>query len=270
MGELNCPIIDCHCHVYPAKIASKAIAGTDRFYGFRACGLDGTVETLLKQNEEAGITRSLICSVATTPKQVHAANTFLAECGRAHSESITALGTLYPGSEDLSADVEEAIALGLPAVKLHPDIQGFSVDDERCMRIFELCEGRLAVLLHTGDYRYDYSNPARLLKVLRAFPKLQFIGAHFAGYTVWDQVGILYGQENLWVDCSSALPYMSDEQFVELVRGFGSERVLFGTDYPMFFLKGEVEHFMRLPLTDEEKEQILHINAEKLFHLQEQ
>lgn len=267
MGVLSCPVIDCHCHVYPAKIAEKATAQTALFYETKPIGLDGTLEMLLAEDQKAGITRSLISSVATTGKQVRSANRFLAECARLHPESITAMGTLYPDSEDQAADVEEAIALGVCAVKLHPEIQGFALDDPRCMRIFELCEGRLPVLLHTGDYRYDYSCHDRLLAVLRAFPKLQCIGAHFGSYTVWQQAEELFGQENLWVDCSSSMPFLSDERIVELIRGFGPERVLFGTDYPMWYAEEEIGRLLSLPLSEEEKELILHKNAEKLFRL---
>ena len=267
MGVLSGPVIDCHCHVYPAKIAEKATAGTALFYETEPIGLDGTLEMLLAENQKAGITRSLISSVATTGKQVHSANRFLAECARLHPESITAMGTLYPDSEDQAADVEEAIALGVCAIKLHPDIQGFALDDPRCMRIFELCEGRLPVLLHTGDYRYDYSNPDRLLRVLRAFPKLPCIAAHFGSYTIWQRAEELFGQENLWVDCSSSMPFLSDGRIVELIRSFGAERVLFGTDYPMWHPQQELERFLSLPLSEEEKELVLHKNAEKLFRL---
>ena len=39
-------VMDAHCHVYPATIAAKAVAGTDAFYGVKSV-YDGTVETLL-------------------------------------------------------------------------------------------------------------------------------------------------------------------------------------------------------------------------------
>ena len=29
----NIKVIDAHCHIYPEKIAAKAVAGTDNFYG---------------------------------------------------------------------------------------------------------------------------------------------------------------------------------------------------------------------------------------------
>ena len=41
--------------------------------------------------------------------------------------------------------------------------------------------------------------------------------------------------------------------------------MLFGTDYPMWEPGEEVRRFMTLDLTDEERQLILHENAEKLF-----
>ena len=69
-------------------------------------------------------------------------------------------------------------------MKLHPDIQAFALDDPRALKIFELCEREnVPALLHTGDYRYDYSNPNRLLPVLKAYPSLTVIGAHLGGWS---------------------------------------------------------------------------------------
>ena len=38
--------IDAHCHIYPEKIAAKAVAGTDAFYGATSYG-SGVVENML-------------------------------------------------------------------------------------------------------------------------------------------------------------------------------------------------------------------------------
>ena len=72
----NC-IIDAHCHIYPEKIAAKAVAGTDRFYDTTAAGL-GTVTDLMVMGEEAGIGHFIVQSVATTAKQVRSINEFIA------------------------------------------------------------------------------------------------------------------------------------------------------------------------------------------------
>ena len=260
-------VIDAHTHIYPAKIAAKAIAGTGKFYGIAPNELDGSPDTLLREDRMGGIDLSLVCSVATTPRQVSSINRYLASVAAEYPGQIEAIGTLHPESEDQSADVEEAVSLGLRGVKLHPDIQGFRLDDERCMEIFALCEGRLPVLLHTGDKRYDYSNPNRLTTVLRAFPRLQVVGAHFGCYTVWEQAGELRDFENLAVDCSSSLMYLTRERTDELLDLYGSERVLFGTDYPMWHPSEEIRRFLELKLPGETEEKILHKNAERVFGL---
>ena len=45
------------------------------------------------------------------------------------------------------------------------------------------------------------------------------------------------------------------------------ENMLYGTDYPMWEPTGELERFMRLGLTDREREDILWNNAARIFGL---
>lgn len=259
------PIIDCHCHVYPEKIASKAVAAIGKFYDIPMC-MDGSLDTLKREGTAAGIKHWVIFSVATKPSQTASINQFIAETVAASGGTMTGLGTLHPDSADLKGDVEHLISLGLKGVKLHPDIQGFKIDDYRCLKIYELCEGRLPILMHTGDKRYDYSNPNRLKPVLDIFGGLTVIGAHLGGWSIWEEATKeLYGYKNLYVDCSSSLYALTPEKATELIRLYGAKKVLFGIDYPMWKPTEEVERFNRLDLTDAERELILHTNAEKLF-----
>ena len=261
-------VIDTHCHIYPEKIAAKAVAGTDKFYDTVAACL-GTPADLLAVNEQAGIDHSIVQSVATTPKQVQSINEFIAATVNASPERLTGLGTLHPNSENLRADVEHLVALGLKGVKLHPDIQNFKVDDYRCLKIYELCEEfSLPILMHTGDKRYDNSNPNRLIPILEIYDKLVIIGAHFGGWSIWEEAShVLCDIPNLFVDCSSSMPWISDEKTVEIIRRYGAERVLFGTDYPMWSPVVELDRFMKLPLTDDEKRMILTENVRKVYEL---
>ncbi len=260
-------VIDSHSHVYPAKIAEKAVAGTDKFYGTVAA-LDGTPETLRQVMDEAGIDLSIICSVATTPHQVSSINRFIAATAAASGGRMIGLGTLHPESEDIAADVDELLGLGLRGVKLHPDIQGFKLDDYRCLKMYELCEGKIPMLLHTGDARYDFSNPNRLIPLLETYTELRFIGAHFGGYSIWDEaLKVLPGYPNLWVDCSSTFFSTGAGRAEELIDAYGADRVLFGTDYPMWDPRKELDTFLALGLPREELELILHGNAEKVFDL---
>lgn len=258
-------IIDSHCHVYPDKIAQKASDATANFYTLPT-SLDGKISTLLEYGEKAGIEHFVVQSVATTPKQVSSINNFIAASVAESDGRFTGLGTLHPDSEDMKADVEEIIALGLKGVKLHPDIQRVRLDDPRMLKMYELCEGRLPILIHTGDSRYDYSNPNRMLPILEAYKDLTVIGAHFGGWSIWEEAWKDYaGRENFFVDCSSSLYAITPEKAKELIHIYGTDRVLFGTDYPLWTPESEIERFMQVDLSEQEREDILYNNAAKLF-----
>ena len=259
-------VMDAHCHVYPAAIAAKAVGGTDAFYGVVSAH-DGTVETLMEKEMAIGVDHCVIQSVATTPKQVNSINEFIARTVAAGEGRFTGLGTLHPDSPDQAADVAHLVELGLKGVKLHPDIQGFQLDDPRCLRIYDLCrQYRLPVLLHTGDDRYDNSNPNRLLPVLEAYPDLIFIGAHLAGYSIWEEAcDRLSHAPNLYVDCSSSFFRLTVDKAEELIRRWGAERVLFGTDYPMWDAQCELNTLLSMHFTEEEFRKMLWDNAYNLF-----
>lgn len=266
---MNYPIIDSHCHVYPDKIADKAVEGIGKFYDL-AMHYDGRYSTLVKHGTEIGCKHYVIFSVATTPHQVHSINTFIADTVKASEGLMTGLGALHPDSETIEADIEEIVSLGLKGVKMHPDFQKFKIDDKKCYKIYELCQGRLPVLLHTGDSRYDFSNPQRMKRVLEDFPELTVIGAHFGGWSCWKEaVETLSQYKNFYVDCSSSFDWLTAQESRDIVRAYGADRVLFATDFPMWNHKTELERFIAMNLTDEENRLILYKNALKLFGIDE-
>lgn len=262
-------IIDIHSHVYPQKIAQKAASATAKFYDYRGKVLAGSAEELLELGQKAGIGLHVVCSVATRPDQVRHINEFIAAQTAAHPGRLLGFGTLHPGSDQVEQDFDELVKLGLRGVKLHPDMQGFRLDDPACAAIYRACAGRLPLLIHTGDKRFDFSNPNRLIPVLTQYPNLTVIAAHFGGYTIWEAATRqLAGRfENLYVDCSSSLFAMSGEAAAELIGAYGADRVLFGTDYPMWEPAQEVARFRNLHLPESVEQKILHDNAARLLGL---
>lgn len=261
-------VIDSHCHIYPIKIAKPAVESTGRFYDMTALG-DGTVNSLLDIGAKAGIDRFVVQSVATTPHQVQSINKFISEEVLAFPDKLIGLGTMHPDSNDLKGDLEHIKELGLHGVKLHPDIQRFKIDDYRCLKIYELCEKEnMPILMHTGDYRFDYSNPNRLVPILDIYKNLTIIGAHLGGWSVWDEaVEKLSGYKNFYVDSSSSLYKLQIDRATEIIRTYGANRVLFGSDFPVFSPDIELARFMALPLTDDERRMILSENVLKLYNI---
>ena len=270
MSLNNFEVIDMHAHVYPDKIARKAAAGTDTFYGTTAAH-DGTVLQFVSAMKEAGIDRAVIHSVATTYKQVESVNRFIAETAAQDPAHLTGLGTLHMDSPDLRKDVEEIVAAGLHGVKLHPDIQGFQVDSKWSEEVYSLMEEfDLPILLHTGDRRYDNSNPDRMRPMVEKYQNVTFIGAHFGGWSMWEEASrLLAGLPNFYVDCSSSFPYVSPEGAEKMIRLYGADHVMFGTDYPMWSPKDVLNTFMKLNLSDAEKRMILSENAKQIFRIGE-
>ena len=261
-------VIDSHCHIYPHKIAERAVHGTDTFYSIDSVD-DGTVETLLREGDEAGIDRFIVQSVATTPKQVSSIHKIIAAEVENSNGRFTGLGTLHPDSETLEDDVKEIMSLGLKGIKLHPDIQKFKIDDYRCLKIYELCEKYgLPILMHTGDKRYDYSNPNRLIPVLQIYSNLTIIGAHFGGWSIWlEAAEQLHGIKNFYVDCSSSFYALTDEEIIHLIRLYGADRVLFASDYPMWSPGVELKRLLSLGFSDEEYRMMFSENVQKIIKL---
>ncbi len=241
-------VYDVHAHIYPDAIAPRAAEAVGRFYGDAPIQGTGTVGQLLEQAAESPVTHLVVHSVATTAHSVTSINNFIAATVTERNAQAEAAGNgkrligfmaMHQDFPDPEAEIARAVSLGLRGLKLHPDTQGVAVDDPRMMRIFELAEGRLPVIVHTGDFRFDYSNPDRLVNVLRAFPNLTLDAAHFGYWSCcdrgWD--GLREQAEhnpNLYVDCSSSLYALGQRHFAELVRLWGADRVMFGSDYPMW------------------------------------
>ena len=257
-------IVDIHAHIFPDKIARKASDAIGEFYNI-PMKFDGTVSTLLSLNERFGVDISVVHSVATVPQQVKAINDFIAKTVAEHPGRLIGFATIHPGYGDAVKELDRAVTLGLRGVKIHPDFQKFHLDDRELFPIYEAMEGRLPLLVHSGDSRYEYSKARRMANALRRFPKLQVICAHFGGYSEWAESAAVLQDSGVIVDTSSSMFALSPGEVRKLIDGFGVDNVLFGTDYPMWGPENELEWLGRLELTEEERGEILHGNAERLL-----
>jgi predicted TIM-barrel fold metal-dependent hydrolase len=260
-------IIDCHAHIYPEKVAAKAVVNIGEFYKIpMQCG--GTVEGLIESAKRGGIDEFIVFSAAGRPEQVQSINNYIADVCNAQKgkqPAFTGFGTLHKDIENPAAEIDRMISLGLKGVKLHPDMQKFNIDDEKMMAMYALLEGRLPVVFHTGDYRFTYSHPSRLAHVIDTFPKLITVAAHFGGWSLYDLALEYFKDRFCYLDVSSAIPYIGRKRAVELIRIYGADRILFGSDYPMWDPAACREEFMKLDLSSEERELILWKNAQKMI-----
>ena len=256
--------IDFHCHVYPDAIAPRAADSIRKFYHLGDDYMDGRVETLLKYGTQAGVEKFVLLPVSLRPTNTRHINDFIIE-EVAKQPRFFGYGTIHAGMQDLCEEVEYIMDHGLLGIKMHTDCQVFPIDDPRLFPVYDMVQDKLPILFHMGDQRYNYSHPARLRKVLDLFPKLQVIAAHFGGYSMYDTAAEELKGKDCYFDVSSSLMFMEEGVAESYINRHGAERFVYGSDYPMWNPVVEMERFLRLKLTDSQKEQIAHITAENIL-----
>ena len=257
-------IADCHAHIFPDKIAPKASAAIGDFYD-KPSNHDATFDILSQQEAAADIEYFLASSSATVEAQVEHINDFIAET-TSSSDHVIGFGSLYPTMKNWEPELERIQALGIRGIKIHSDFQKINIDEPRAVEMYRgIAKAGLPVMFHMGDFRYDYSAPERLVNLLRQVPDLIVIAAHYGGWRTWERSSVLDMPENVYYDTSSSLMYMGKELGQELLYKMGPHRFLFGTDFPMWTPKTELERFLELDLDETTRDRILFGNFETLF-----
>lgn len=260
-------IIDFHTHVYPEKIAEKATQNVINFYGLTEGlgGLVGTSEVLINRGKEAGIENFVILPVALKAETVRHVNEAALNELKIHPE-FYGFGTIHIDMENMLGEIEFIKNSGLKGVKIHPDTQKFNIDDERLFPMYEEISGKLPIMVHCGDPRYDFSHPRRLRRVLDNFPNLTAIGAHLGGWMLFDEALELLKPKNCFVDICSSQMFMENGKMEYYINSYGAERVLFGSDFPIWDPLKEAEAFFKLNISYGDKEKIAYKNALNLLN----
>ena len=258
-------LIDFHTHIYPDAVAQKASDSIAQYYGLRGSGMDGRVETLLTRGKQAGISHYVVLPVGLKPDHVRHINEFILRQTAEHS-CFTGFGTVHAAMAEPEAEIEFIGESGLKGIKMHPDTQRFDIDDPRLFPVYDLLRQKgLMAMIHMGDAIYDYSHPRRLRRVLKEFPGLRVMAAHFGGYSMYETAREQLWDTDCFMDISSSLMFMEKETALRYIRMYGPERLVYGTDYPLWDPITEVRRFLSLGLTDDETEQIAYKTAASIL-----
>jgi len=240
-------IIDFHTHIFPSDMAAKTLEDMNK----RSIPsyTDGTLPGLIHSMDAAGIDISVVSRITTRPEQVESINEWLLSTKQ---DGIHPLATWHP---DLPVDEDHLKRLrdeGFKGFKLHPDYQGFIVDDKGMFPFYEAVQKeRMFVLFHAGLDRGLpgplNAPPERLVKIHEAFPDLTMILAHMGGEEIYDRTEKCVLGKDIYLDTSFILRKMPLNTLERFVNRHPIERFLFGTDSPWVDQNLDLKFFLSLP-----------------------
>ncbi len=284
-------ITDFHTHIFPDRIAAAAIDKLSRAAHIRPF-LDASAASLLASMEDAGIGRSVLLPVATAARQVEKLNDSAAILNEKYADPgsgkprLLSFGAMHPDYDGWRNELSRMRELGLQGFKLHPVYQGVDIDDISYLRIFaRAAELDLIVVTHAGfDIGFpgvEHCSPPMCRHVCEEIGPFKFVLAHMGGWRNWDEVPELLSDTGAYIDTAFSTEefpplddgYWDDKntsmldaaETVKIIRAFGSDHVLFGTDSPWSDQRQSLDFFKKLPLSQDELANILSDNAERLL-----
>lgn len=280
-------IIDFHAHTFPEQLARRAIARLSDSAHIKNYS-DGTLDGLRRSMHAAGIDHAVLLPVVTKPSQAEDINRLAEETNRRFRDTgILSFGGIHPDNDDYKDILRGLADRGIPGVKLHPVFQKTDFDDIRYLRIVECAsENGLVVLTHAGfDISFpgaDHAAVPRIRSVLRQIRPDKLVLAHMGGWGCWQDAEELLADCSVYLDTAFSLDplrsntgrdtaaehtSLSRERFLRMVRSFGADRILFGTDSPWTDAKEALELVRTSGLTSAELDAVLSGNAARLLGL---
>lgn len=261
-------IIDFHTHIFPDKVAGKAIKVLSTTSGFLP-EFSGTLDGLKASMKDAGVEKSVVLNIATNAHQQKSVNDFAISL--LNDESIIPFGSVYPDAEDALSELERIKEAGIKGIKLHPEYQGFYVDDEKMKPIYKKAsELGLIVVFHAGfDYGYPppyHCMPDNLIKALK-WLDTPVVAAHFGGQDCSSEVLEKLCGLDLYFDISFGYGNISKPTAINIINKHGADKILFGSDSPWHNPSWESHMLENFGLSQENKEKIYSLNAIKLLNL---
>jgi uncharacterized protein len=242
-----------------------------------------TVERLATHYRERNMAAVVFTVDATTALgQPALSSEEIAEQAAEHADVLIPFGSVDPlAGEDA---VRRAVRLvedhGVMGFKFHPSLQAFKPNDPVHYPLWSAIEDLgVVALFHTGQtgigaglpggrgIKLRYSNPMLLDDVAADFPDLTMVMAHPSVPWVDEAISIATHKANVFIDLSGWSPKYFPPQLVRQANSLLSDKVLFGSDYPVLAPDRWMADFAMLDIKDHVRPKILKDNAARVLGL---
>ena len=261
-------VIDFHVHLFPDKLAERAVAELAA-RSSQTPEDGGTVAKTRALMKKEGVDISVVQNIATNARQMHNVNAFAIELDR--EPDFVAFGSVHHEG-DWEYELDFLKDGGIKGIKLHPDYQGFYVNDIKMQPIYEgILKRGFALMFHSGlDMGLPmpiHFTPERAHDTLGLFRGEKVIFSHSGSFGMWDEAEKYILGEDIYIDTSMTSGFLEKEERERIYRLHDSSKILFGTDMPWGGFKKEIDALCSLGFDDEWKEKVLYKNAKELLGL---
>lgn len=276
-------MIDFHTHNFPDELAPHAIeVMVAKLRGSLLPVGDGTIAKQLSDMRRAGVSKSVVCPIATKPTQFRAILERAKAVrdgafGEEAAQRLVQLCSVHPADRDFADHLAEIADEGFKGIKIHPYYQGFSLDDPRLTPFFTAArDAGLFVMSHCGlDTGFPDSpmscGPGQIAAMLRAVPGLVFIAGHLGGCggNPPHASDVLLDFPGCYIDTAVLSVCDDDPESQRVMAEWPAERIVFGTDYFWRDESALANWVRRLRGDDSDLRKIFSSNAARLLGLPE-
>lgn len=279
-----------------SKVVHKHVDVDDLFQKAKEIWPDPDGEKLMAWMDETGVDFTVICGVDNveekelTPDVVRVQNKTIADITKRHPDRVAALAGVDPRRDNAVDMVRECMEeFGMKGLKYHPD-SGYDPSGPESYKLLDIVNDMKGILLsHTGPLappsRCRYADPMLLADIGVDFPEVKVIAAHM-GYIGWRQWAALaahqpnlFGDLAMWDLHAFGHYELFCRELRDLIDFSGADKILFGTDDPIFKIVRPTSDWIQLlkdlpekapagiRFTKEEIDAVLGGNAAKLLGL---
>ena len=278
-------IIDFHTHLFPKQVRNNRHSYFRTEHAFKllyespASRLVGA-EELLNAMDENLVDKSVVFGFPwKNSDTVRMHNDYIIEMVAKYSDRFIGFGCVNPASKDAGDEAQRCLETGLRGIgEIALYQSGLDLEViESLVPIMQLCQGQgLPVLIHTNEpvgHAYPGKSPMTLAQVyqfIKRFHKNTIVLAHWGGGLFFFHLlkkEIKEYLKNIYFD-TAASPFLYDAEIYRLaVQLVGSDKILFGSDYPLLPPQRYFKEMAKAGLPDSQIKKICGLNAAGLLRI---
>ncbi len=278
-------IIDFHTHIFPPWIKERRDEYIKRdpcfslLYSQPKAKLV-TAEELVASMDENGIDLSVALNIGWVSHELCVAtNDYILDSISRYPDRLIGFCSIQPKAGDAAIiELERCAKAGARGIgEMRSDVQGFDLADKTIMKplVDAVMKHNLIFLTHSSEpvgHQYigkGSITPDVLYSFILSFPDLKLVCAHWGGglpfYALMPEVAKVL--TNVFFDTAATVFLYQPQIFPQVSDIIGSDKILFGSDYPLISQNRIMAQIQSLELAKRDKTKILGGNAQKILNV---